>query len=217
MKTILLTTIFLVLTICVFATGQISDKIIYKGEKYFLNTNPLESFFKKNPNLKPQPDIMSTALWRGYIATFEIQNDQLFVNDIIIEVQDTLNGRDKTKWISVLNRVFPEQKQIKVDWLTGLLVIPNGKLVNYVHMGYASTYENYILLEIDKGNLVNEQNMNSKEYEKFKNKQFKAFQKTDEYKKLKEDLKKNGGGTDEFLDSFIRIYVTDYSTKILTN
>jgi len=83
-------------------------------------------------------------------------------------------------------------------------------------MGYASTYENYILLEIDKGNLVQEQSMNSKEYEKFKDKQFKAFQKTDEYKKLKEDLKKNGGGTDEFLDSFIRIYVTDYSTKILT-
>jgi hypothetical protein len=75
MRTFLLTAIFFVLAICIFATGQISDKIIYKGEKSSLNTNPLESFFKKNPNLKPQPDIMSTGLWRGYIATFEIQND----------------------------------------------------------------------------------------------------------------------------------------------
>ena len=217
MKTTLLTVISLIMSICAFATGQISDKIIYKGEKYSLNTNPLESFFEKNPGLRPEPDVMSTALWRGYVATFEIQDNQLFVNDISIEVDDTLNGSDKTKWISALNQVFPGQKQIKVDWMTGLLVIPNGKLVNYVHMGYASTYKNYIILEIDKGNLVQEKRMSLKEYEKFKDKQFKAFQKTDEYKKLKEDLKKNTGGTDEFLDSFIRIYVIDYTTKILTN
>ena len=170
-----------------------------------------------NPGLRQEPDVMSRALWRGYVATFEIQDNQLFVNDISIEVDDTLNGSDKTKWISALNQVFPGQKQIKVDWMTGLLVIPNGKLVNYVHMGYASTYKNYIILEIDKGNLVQEKRMSLKEYEKFKDKQFKAFQKTDEYKKLKEDLKKNTGGTDEFLDSFIRIYVIDYTTKILTN
>ena len=58
--------------------------------------------------------------------------------------------------------------------------------------------------------------MKRKEYEKFKEKQFKAFQKTDDYRNLKEELKKNGGGTDEFLDSFIQTYVIDYSTKVLT-
>jgi len=216
MRTILLTVISFVLTVSTFATSQSPDKIIYKGQEYSLNTNPLESFFENNPNLRPKSDIMSTALWRGYIATFEIQDNQLFVKDIVVMDEDTITGSHKTTWRSVFNQVFPNQNQIKVDWLTGLLVIPNGKLVNYVHMGYASTYENYILLEIDKGNLIQEKNMKSKESEKFKDKQFKAFQKTDEYKKLKEELKKNGGGTDEFLDSFIRIYVTDYSTKILT-
>jgi len=216
MRTILLTVISFVLTVSTFATSQSPDKIIYKGQEYSLNTNPLESFFENNPNLRPKSDIMSTALWRGYIATFEIQDNQLFVKDIVVMNEDTTTSTHKTTWRSVFNQVFPNQKQIRVDWLTGLLVIPNGKLVNYVHMGYASTYENYILLEIDKGNLIQEKNMKSKESEKFKDKQFKAFQKTDEYKKLKEELKKNGGGTDEFLDSFIRIYVTDYSTKILT-
>jgi len=216
MRTILLTVISFVLTVSTFATSQSPDKIIYKGQEYSLNTNPLESFFENNPNLRPKSDIMSTALWRGYIATFEIQDNQLFVKDIVVMNEDTTTSTHKTTWRSVFNQVFPNQKQIRVDWLTGLLVIPNGKLVNYVHMGYASTYENYILLEIDKGNLIQEKNMKSKEYEKFKDKQFKAFQKTDEYKKLKEELKKNGGGTDEFLDSFIRIYVTNYSTKILT-
>ena len=216
MRTILLTVIFLFLTICTFATGQISDKIIYKGKEYSLNTNPLEKFFEKNPNLKPNIKIPFSALWRGYIATFEIQDKQLFVKDIVIMDEDTLNGAHKLTNKSVFNQVFPNQKQLKVDWLTGLLVIPYGKLVNYVHMGYASTYENYILLEIDKGNLSQEKSMKRKEYEKFKEKQFKAFQKTDDYRNLKEELKKNGGGTDEFLDSFIQTYVIDYSTKVLT-
>jgi len=215
MKTILLTVISFFLTVCTFATSQMADKIIYKGQEYSLNTNPLEKFFEKKPDLRPKSDIMSTALWRGYIGTFEIEDNQLFVKDIVVMDEDTIKGSHKSNWKSVFNQVFPDQKAVKVDWLTGLLVIPNGKIVNYVHMGYASTYENYVLLEIDKGDLIQEKSMNSKEYEKFKDKQFEAFRKTDEYKKLKEDLKKNGGGTDEFLDSFIKIYVTDYSTKIL--
>jgi hypothetical protein len=216
MKTILLTVISLVLTVCVFATSQSSDKIIYKGQEYLLNTNPLESFFEKHPNLRPESKIISSSLWRSYVATFEIQDNQLFVKDIVIMDDDTITGSNKTIWRSVFNHVFPTKKQTQLDWFTGLLVLPYGKLVNYVHMGYASTYENYILLEIDKGNLIQEKNMKSKEYEKFKEKQFKAFQKTEEYKKVKDELKKNGSGTDEFLDSFLKIYVIDYSTKILT-
>ncbi len=216
MRIILFTTIFLFFTVCVFATGQTPDKVIYKGKEYSLNTNPLETFFKKNPQLNPKDGWTSTALWRGYVATFKIEDNQLFVKDIVVMDVDTTGGSDTTKWKSVFNQVFPNQEQVKVDWLTGILVIPNGKLVNYVHMGYASTYKKYILLEIQKGNLIQEKNMKRLEYEKFKNKQFKAFQKTVEYKKLKEELKKNGGGTDAFLDSFIRIYDTNYTTKILT-
>ena len=164
MKTILLTVIFLTLTVSIFATSQAPDKIIYKEQEYSLNTNPLESFFEKNPKLRPESRIMSTALWRGYIATFEIRDNQLFVKDIVVMDEDTTTSSQKTTCRSVFNQVFPNQKQIKVDWLTGLLVIPNGKLVNYVHMGYASTYENYILLEIDKGNLSQEKSMKRKEY-----------------------------------------------------
>jgi len=215
MKTILLTVIAFILTFQVFATSQTPDKIIYKGQEYSLNTNPLEAFFEKNPDLRPKCEITSTALWRGYIATFEIQDSQLFVKDIVIMDEDTLSDPHKTTWKSVFNQVFPNQKHIKVDWMKGLLVIPNGELVNYVHMGYASIYENYILLEIDKGNLIHEKNIKSEEYEKLKDRQFNAFKKTNEYKKMKEELKKSGNGSDEFLDSFIKIYETSYTTIIL--
>jgi hypothetical protein len=82
-------------------------------------------------------------------------------------------------------------------------------------MGYGSTYEKYIFIEIDKGRFIKEKNLKYNEYEKFKDKQFEVFKKTDEYKKLKKDLAKDGS-TDEFIDSFLRDFITNYTTKILT-
>ncbi|MEL6191883.1 MAG: hypothetical protein AAFR66_07525, partial [Bacteroidota bacterium] len=98
--------------------------------------------------------------------------------------------------------------------LSGLLVIPNGELVNYVHMGYASTYSNYILLELDKGNLTDEKIFGYKEYEKFKAQQFDAFKLTEDYQKIREELLAEGSSENE-IDDFLRIYIISYTSKIL--
>lgn len=202
----------------VFATAQIPDRIIHNGQEYSLNSNPLEGYFEKFPDKRPVGGIMSTALWRGYVATFEIKNSRLFLEDIEIEYEDiTSMESDNIKFKSVINEVFPGQKEIILDWFTGLLVIPHGELVNYVHMGYGSTYEKYILLEIDKGYLKQEKNFKHKEYEKFKEKQFQAFKRTEEYEKIKTELQKNGDRDDEFIDAFIRNFVIEYTSKILTD
>lgn len=211
-------TIFLTLFLGakVFATAQYPDKIIYNGKEFKLHSNPLETYFEKNPDKRPKGGIMSTALWRGYVATFEVKDNQLFLKDIEIQYHDTTSKESYPyKWRSVINEVFPNNEKIKIDWLTGLLVIPHGKLVNYVHMGYGSTYKNYILLEIDKGDLKKEKYFKYKEYEMFKERQFQVFKQTDEYKKIKADLQKDGS-SDEFIDSFLRSFVTEYTSKILT-
>jgi len=156
-------TIFLSTT--VFGTAQFPDIIIYKGKKYDLHTNPLEIYFEKYPNRRPR-GTDCTALWRGYIATFEIKDSQLYLKDIVIEVGN--------EYPPIRKSVFPFIKLVKVDWFTGLLVLPYGKIVNYVHMG-VSTYEHYILLEIHNGNLTKEKQFDYREYEEFKEKQFEAF------------------------------------------
>lgn len=216
MRAILTIILTLFLGLKVFATAQYPDKIIYNGKEYSLQSNPLEAYFEKYPDKRPKGGIISTALWRGYVATFEIRDNQLFLKDIEIEYEDTTSKESYSfKWRSVINEVFPDQKNNKIDWLTGLLVVPYGKLVNYVHMGYGSTYENYILLEIDKGDLKREKHFKCKDYERFKEKQFQAFKQTEDYKKIKADLQKDGS-TDEFIDSFLRSFVTEYTSKILT-
>ncbi len=199
-----------------FATAQAPDKIIYNGKEYSLYSNPLEPYFEKFPDKRPKSEIMSTALWRGYVATFEVRDNQLFLKDIEIQCHDTTSKESfSIKWRSVINDVFPDQNNIKIDWFTGILVIPYGELVNYVHMGYGSTYENYILLEFEQGNLKQDLQMDYKKYEKFKERQFQAFKKTKEYKKIKSDLKKDGYSV-EFIDSFLKNYIIDYTSKILT-
>lgn len=213
---LLMTLMFILVFIrSVGATAQYPDKIIYEGREYAMQTNPMEAYFDKYPDSKPRKGIMSTALWRGYIATFEIKQGQLFVKDIKVEVRDT-SGEVKfaTKWISVLKEVFAGEEAVKVDWLTGLLVIPHGKLVQYIHMGYASTYEKYIILELDKGNLTKEKKLKYKQYVAFKDKQFLAFKETEEYKKMVAQLKEENY-SDEHIASFLRDYVLSYTSKII--
>ncbi len=216
MKTFLTIILTLFLSTNVFATAQYPEKIIYNGNVYSLHSNPLEAYFEKNPDKRPKDGISSTALWRGYVATFEVRDNQLFLKDIEIQYRDTTSKKSlPLKWRSVIKDVFSDSKNIKIDWLTGLLVIPHGKIVNYVHMGYGSTYENYILLEFDKGNLKNEKHFEYQEYEKFKEKQFQVFKQTEEYKKIKADLQKEGR-FNERTDSFLKIFLIEYTSKILT-
>jgi len=211
---ILLTTFF---SSSSFATGQIPDKIIYNGKTYELwHSNPMESYFKKYPNTKPQTEMTSTALWRGYVATFEIKGKQLFLKDIELRTEGKREeiGYYGLRWKSVVNEIFLNQK-LKIDWMTGIFILPIGKIIKEAQRyGDYPTRENYILLEIDKGHLMKEKQFNYKEYEEFKKEQFDAFKKTDEYEKIRTNLKKKGW-SNESIDSLVQYQIIEYSSKIL--
>ena len=209
---------FLLITLCVslqvFATEQTSDRIIYNGKEYSFNANPLESYFEKHPDKRPKSNSMSSDLWRGYISTFEIKDSLLFLKDIKIEVYEhSKKKKSEIKLVSVRNKVFPNQKIVKIDWETGLFLLPIGKITNYVYMGYVPIYENYILLEIHEGVLIREKRFTGEQYERFREEQLQAFKETDEYEKTKEDLKNKGRVNDiEFL---LNVYLINFTPKIL--
>ncbi len=208
-KVIMILITFAANTDALLATAQFPDIIIFEGKQYSLNSNPLEQYFKKFPDKRPREGSRSTGLWRGYIATFEIIDSTLYLKDVEI----SLPGN---KWKSVLAEVFPNSERVKIDWLTGLLVLPHGELVEYVHMGYASTYENYILLEIREGQFKRAKRFAYKQYEEFKQRQFEEFKKTEEYKIQAERLIKEMEYSAELVEQFLRIYVISYSSMILT-
>ena len=198
-----------------FATAQYPDKIIYDGRKYDLIVNPMEIYFNNFPERRPQASLRSTALWRGYIATFEIIQNELWIVDIKIEVRTSDIGAKKftSKWVSVINECLNGNSRMKVNWYNGLLITPYGEMVNYVHMGYASTYENYFVLEIHNGNLKRELNMNYRQFIEFREKQFELYKKTEEYRLFIERNKRNNE-TEEEMENFLRIFFIDYLERI---
>lgn len=179
------------------ATAQQPDILIYRGKAYSLHANPLEEYFRKYPDKKPQTSIVSTANWRGYVATFEVIDSTLFLRDIEIEYND---GKNRLRNKSVMDEVFPGQKVVALEWFNGLLTLPYGEVLEYVHMGYSSAFENYTILEIRLGNLTKAKDFRYEDYIKFKDKQFELFKLTPEYKEAVSNLKKKSKSSDEQID-----------------
>lgn len=174
----LMTLMFLFCGLTAFATIQTSDLIIYRGETYRLETNPLETYFEKYPDKRPMTGFKSSTLWRGYVATFEIVDNQLFVKDIKIMVADGASEGSAYKWRSVYQDIFPNQEGVKVDWLSEVLVTPVGKPIKDTRLslvGFAPNYKKYTLFVIDKGDLQKVETVRYKEYQSLKNEKFKAI------------------------------------------
>lgn len=199
-----------------FVTTQMRDKVIYNGKEYSIYHYLLEPYFAKYPEKKPELKIQSSALDRGYIAEFEIIENELFLTDIKIQIRNELSNDLKVKLVSVYQDIFPGTKKKKAKWKTGFIELPYGKMKN----SYASppTYENYWILEVKRGNIIEARNYNNEEFNKFKSRQFNKFKKTKKYRKLIRCFKKINHKIIKGNEADFRIknHILDYTTRFLT-
>ncbi len=127
-------------------TAQIAEKLYYDGDEHSMTTNPLGDYFYY-AGIKPDFADTCTALWRGYVGTWEIIENRLY----LIDLRGTLNDGSE----ATLATFFPEfPERVFAHWYTGTIRLPQGKLLKYVHMGYGSTYERDIMLSVEKGVIV---------------------------------------------------------------
>ena len=127
-------------------TAQFAEVLIYEGEHLSMCSNPLEEYFSRG-GMRPEFRSTSTALWRGYVGTWKIIDGRFYLIKLDGELED---GRDVD-----LSTVFPEfPTRVFAHWYSGKIRIPQGKRIEYVHMGYGSTYEKDILLDIENGVVV---------------------------------------------------------------
>ncbi len=124
-------------------TAQFTEKILLHGRKRSLCTEPLESFFDMS-GLQPEFEATSTSLWRGYVGTWEVLNQRLYLVD--------LNGTLKNGQIANIATIFPEfPNRVFAHWYSGVLRVPMGKLLHYVHGGYGSVYERDQFITVKRG------------------------------------------------------------------
>lgn len=144
--------IFSLWTTVSFATGQIGELVIYKGDTLTMLSEPLEIYLRENePREKLHPVLgngSSTALWRGYVGLWKIDDGRLLLVDIYA-------FGDKTQ--SIKKFIFKNQiEAVFADWFTGELVIGKGKVIRYNHSGYDRSYEQEIVVNIRSGMSQNE-------------------------------------------------------------
>jgi hypothetical protein len=206
--------------VLVFATAQRGDMLLLDGKKYSIHTNPLEPYLKDNPGKLPKSDVTSSGLWRGYVATWEVKDGHLLLVDVGVLKSVSQPGQKgfSTELSSVMSQMFPNEKTIVAAWFSGHVIVPDGKMVNYVHMGYGSTYEKYIILRIEKGAVARQWTANAEEFVKFRNAQFESFKNTDEYRKAMAETMKEGGMSPEQNEDFLRgFYSERYMSMIFDN
>jgi hypothetical protein len=134
-------------------TAQIPERIVYEQTEGFLFTEPLESYFTRD-NPRPEFTAPHTACWRGYIGSWEIREDTLYLTDLKAWMRDKEGKAAPVGF----EEVFPGKiKPLKAEWFTGTLRIPQGKPIHYVHMGYQTIYEYDVFLRIQAGKVVDRQ------------------------------------------------------------
>ena len=130
-------------------TAQFSEILHYKGEKLSMRVTPLSDYFVLR-GMRPDFRICSTACWRCYVGEWDITLDRLYLIGISAHYED---GTEVT-----LGSLFPGyDSRVFANWYSGVLSIPQGDLVEYVHMGYASVYERDLLISVDQGVIVDTQ------------------------------------------------------------
>lgn len=139
-----------------FATAQIPETLIFGGQNKALFTNPLDIWIKSPGNAdRIRPYISErkcSASWRGYAGTWEIRGDQL----LLVKLQaDPCSQKSREIPLSAL--FSGQTAPIVATWFSGRLTVPDGKRLKYVHMGYMSQYERYILLQVDRGIVIDRQ------------------------------------------------------------
>jgi hypothetical protein len=128
------------------ATTQFSEILYLDGQKHSLDTLLLEPYYgPENP--RPKFRAPNTATWRGYIATWEIDQGVLYLKTIRAWTDHGEVG---------LPALFPGHKSpLPATWFTGKLKIPHGKMLKPAVPH--PIYGKYLMITVEKGRVVNQE------------------------------------------------------------
>lgn len=127
-------------------TAQAGERLFYKGEEIWMAAEPLNQYLKNRSDISFVSP--STACWRGYYGQWEIKDNKLG----LIGLKAYIEGYREVG----LNYLFPDKNKVFANWFSGEIRVPQGEMLDYVHMGYASLYEKDLFLVIENGTLVNQ-------------------------------------------------------------
>ncbi|WP_209328390.1 hypothetical protein [Pseudoalteromonas sp. PA2MD11] len=192
-----------------YSTAQQPDTIIIDGVELPLNTNPLDDFIEKKGWQPPEEASIWSSNWRGYIAKWEVVAGHL----TLIDASILLKGQpiDDPKRKTIVPELFPESHKLVADWYSGALIVPDGEMTEYVHMGYGSEYSHYQILRVNKGVVIEHLSFTAEQFEAYQNRKFQSFKESEKFRNEFDELV---NGKDKWLEEdaihFLKSFYAEY-------
>ena len=156
--------IFLIIINCrpaAFGTQQQNDIIFYNGQQCELRMgwsfSPLQMYYEIHKEKEYPFEPVSTANWRGHIATWEIEDGGLLLINVLTErvIGDKDSYRIRKEDVD-LEGLFGEEVKdgkVRADWFTGLLLIDHDDRTSI-----ETDDTTFSLVEVSGGEIVAEHN-----------------------------------------------------------
>lgn len=147
-----------------FASPQVPDYIIYKNDT-LATTNLILEQYLQSIETKQRESLFGLAFrenatltcWRGYQAIYKIENDSLFLTDIISCEERRLNKIDKLRSGEKIKSIFGDKVKngkVYIFWFTGVIKFPlNNKLLRWDGVFY-TIYEKETVITVEGGKML---------------------------------------------------------------
>ena len=118
------------------ATGQDGEILYWNGKEYEMLSLPLKYNDELDRLVAQVADFTVTSNWRGYQGHWSIQDNQLYLDSIVISYQKVLIPQKD----SIFSKYLKDGK-VPATWVSDTLRVVSGKCIKYEHMGFARYYE----------------------------------------------------------------------------
>lgn len=143
------------------SSPQVPDYIIFKGDTIPVYNLILEKYFQKIEKsdkgslfgLKFREGD-SFNCWRGYQAIYEIENDSLFLKNIIDCGERKIDQIASEQRIKEIFSENVKNGKVYIDWFSGEFSLRNGDLLRWDGV-FHKTFENEILIKVKDGKISN--------------------------------------------------------------
>lgn len=135
-------------------TAQAHEGLRFRDRDTSMAACPLNQAF--GPDFpRPAFRMLSTANYRGYVGWWEVRDDLLHLTALEGRVAAGPPEEPQVRTVT-LHDLFPHAPAdgVFADWCTDWLPVRWGKMMKYVHAGFASEYERELFLGVFGGYLI---------------------------------------------------------------
>lgn len=132
-------------------TAQVPERLRLDGEDVWMTFCPplprhSARLVRRSNTSSEQSIIMaSTACWRQYQGSWAIDDDRFYLLSVAGVWE--LKG----------------DEPLLADWFTGVLRVPRGEKLRYVHLGFATVFEEELHLEVEEGRVIERRVVDNRE------------------------------------------------------